>query len=139
MVYLCHDGGTVSSEVLADNVCTNPVRVRRVMARLKKAGLVQTHEGRTDGGYQCPDGWQITLGQIGNALDVRFADYTWRSGDTERSCFISSGMSEYVDGLCGRLDDRCREYLNTVTLRQVEQTLRQQRAKKTAVPHPSEK
>lgn len=40
----------VSSEVLAENICTNPARVRKVMAKLKRAGLVTTREG-LDGGY----------------------------------------------------------------------------------------
>ena len=51
MVFLHHKAETVSSEMLAENICTNPVRIRRVMARLKKAGLVETREGRTQGGY----------------------------------------------------------------------------------------
>lgn len=38
-------GDMVSSEVLAENICTNPARVRKVMAQLKRAGLVETHEG----------------------------------------------------------------------------------------------
>ena len=41
MVFLHHKAETVSSEMLAENICTNPVRIRRVMARLKKAGLVK--------------------------------------------------------------------------------------------------
>ena len=44
-------GQTVASGLLAENICTNPSRVRRVLAKLKKAGLVQTKEGRQDGGY----------------------------------------------------------------------------------------
>lgn len=50
LVYLNHKGETVSSEALAENICTNPARVRKVMAKLKKAGLVATKEG-VDGGY----------------------------------------------------------------------------------------
>ncbi|MEG2329856.1 Rrf2 family transcriptional regulator [Anaerorhabdus sp.] len=40
MVFLHHKKGTISSESLADNICTNPARVRRVMAKLKKAGII---------------------------------------------------------------------------------------------------
>ena len=45
MVFLHHKADTLSSETLAENVCTNPVRIRRVLAKLKKAGLVETREG----------------------------------------------------------------------------------------------
>ena len=47
LVYLNHKGETVSSEALAENICTNPARVRKVMAKLKKAGLVATRRGST--------------------------------------------------------------------------------------------
>lgn len=44
LVYLNHKGETVSSEALAENICTNPARVRKVMAKLKKAGP-RRHQG----------------------------------------------------------------------------------------------
>ena len=49
LVYLYHRGTTVSSEVLAKNICTNPARVRKVMAKLKRGGLVTTREGSEGG------------------------------------------------------------------------------------------
>ena len=52
LVFLNHKGTTYSSEGLAENICTNPARIRKVMAKLKKAGLVETKEG-IDGGYHC--------------------------------------------------------------------------------------
>ena len=55
LVCLSHSGRSLSSEALAENICTNPARVRRVMAGLKKAGMVETREG-LDGGYRlCAD------------------------------------------------------------------------------------
>ena len=60
LVYLYHRGTTVSSEVLAKNICTNPARVRKVMAQLKKAGFVETKEG-TAGGYRfCADAKKLS-------------------------------------------------------------------------------
>ena len=44
LTFLNHKGEIVSSEALAKNICTNPARVRKVMAKLKKAGLVDTKE-----------------------------------------------------------------------------------------------
>ena len=40
----------LSSEELAKNVCTNPVLIRKVMSKLKKAGFVDT-KGGNNGGY----------------------------------------------------------------------------------------
>ena len=42
LIYLDKRGCLLSSEELAANICTNPARVRKVMAKLKKAGLVTT-------------------------------------------------------------------------------------------------
>lgn len=36
LVCLSHRGLSLSSETLAENICTNPARVRRVMAGLKR-------------------------------------------------------------------------------------------------------
>ena len=41
LVYLNHKAKVLSSEELAENICTNPARVRKVMAKLKKAGFVK--------------------------------------------------------------------------------------------------
>ena len=42
LVYLNHMERVLSSEELARNVCTNPVLIRKVMSKLKKAGIVDT-------------------------------------------------------------------------------------------------
>ena len=42
LVCLSHSKRSLSSEALAENICTNPTRVRRVMAGLKKTGMVET-------------------------------------------------------------------------------------------------
>lgn len=54
LVFLNHKAETLNSETLAQNICTNPVRVRRVMARLRKAGLVETRGWRENAGYFFP-------------------------------------------------------------------------------------
>ena len=93
LVCLSHSGRSLSSERLAENICTNPTRVRRVMAWLKKAGMVETREG-LDGGYRlCADPVSLTLRQVAEAVDARFVGCAWRSGDIDRECAICSGMA----------------------------------------------
>ncbi|MFR9191374.1 MAG: RrF2 family transcriptional regulator [Anaerotruncus massiliensis (ex Togo et al. 2019)] len=94
LVYLNHKGETVSSEALAENICTNPARVRKVMAKLKKAGLVATKEG-VDGGYhfiKAPA--EVTLRRIDEAVDVRLVSACWKPGDREKACLVASGMGD---------------------------------------------
>lgn len=123
LVFLYHKGITQRSDELAENICTNPGRVRRVMAQLKKAGLVETREGRFAGGYSYGKTRCITLGEISRALDTRFADAGWRSGDPGKDCRVACGMSGYVDGLYDEMNRRCNEYLDTITVADVEQQL----------------
>lgn len=125
MIFLYHkgEGNTISSEALAENICTNPARVRRIMAKMKKAELVLTKEGRTAGGYSYPPNRHITLGDISAALGVSFANFNWRSGDKEKACLISSGMSDYIDKLQGELNRQCHNYLATVSIDQAEKEL----------------
>ena len=50
LVYLNHKRKRESSESIAENVCTNPARIRKVMAQLRRAGLVEAREG-AEGGF----------------------------------------------------------------------------------------
>ena len=123
LVYLHHKDCLLSSEALAENICTNPARVRKVMAALRRAGLVDSREGNV-GGYRFsgnPD--RITLGQVAKALDIRFVDAAWRSGDSDMECLVASGMADVMDGLYAELDELCRERLQHVTVGDVERKI----------------
>ena len=80
LVYLSVKGCTLSSDALADNICTNAARVRKVMARLKKAGLVGAREG-SEGGF-CPQvpPAELTLDRVAAAVDTAFVESGWHSG-----------------------------------------------------------
>lgn len=122
MVFLHHKGTTLRSEELAENVCTNAGRIRRVMAQLKKAGLVDTREGRFSGGYSYEKTRHVTLGDIGRALDVKYVDVGWHSGGAEMKCKIASGMAGYMDELYQALNQKCFAHLDTITVAEVEHT-----------------
>ena len=116
MVFLHHKGDMVSSEVLAENICTNPARVRKVMAQLKRAGLVATKEG-IDGGYLLRgDAAAVTLRTVADAVGAKFVASSWRSGDADMECLVASGMADIMDGLFARLDALCREELERTSI-----------------------
>ena len=116
LVYLNHKAKVLSSEELAENICTNPARVRKVMAKLKKAGFVKTKEG-SEGGYlfdQYAD--RVTLDQIAQALEIRFVDTAWKSGDTDMKCLVASGMAGLMDEIFDDLNEQCRKRLKEITI-----------------------
>lgn len=123
MVFLYHKAATLRSEDLAVNICTNPGRVRRVMARLKKAGLVETKEGRFGSGYTCDREKPVTLAAISRALNTMYADFGWKSGSEDMECKVASGMAGYMDEICEELNRACNEYLDTITIADVERKL----------------
>lgn len=123
LVYLNHKGETVSSEALAENICTNPARVRKVMAKLKKAGLVATKEG-VDGGYhfiKAPV--EVTLRRIDEAVDVRLVSACWKPGDREKACLVASGMGDIMDDIYSDLDELCRRRLGEITIADIDRKI----------------
>ena len=116
LVCLAHSGKVLSSEELAENICTNPARVRKVMAKLKKAGFVKTKEG-SEGGYLFDqDADRVTLDQIAQALEIRFVDTAWKSGDTDMKCLVASGMAGLMDEIFDDLNEQCRKRLKEITI-----------------------
>ena len=95
-------------------------RVRKILASLKKAGLVSTKEG-LDGGYQfSADASKVNLCMIADALGVAFVSSSWKSGNLEKNCLIASGMAGLLDGLYQQLDQKCREELKHITIADLE-------------------
>ena len=123
LVCLSHSGRSLSSEALAENICTNPTRVRRVVAGLKKAGMVETREG-LDGGYRLTaDPASLSLRQVAEAVNTRFVDCVWHSGDIDRDCAICSGMAGVMDALYRQMDEQCAAYLEQITITDIETQL----------------
>ena len=111
----------VSSDVLAENICTNPARVRKVLAKLKNAGLLLTKEGRIGGGYAlAPNAEKTTLCTVLDALGGTVVNATWHSGDSDLPCLIASGMAGVMDGIYAGMNTASRDYLDTITIKQIE-------------------
>ncbi len=117
LVYLNHRACMLNSEELAQNICTNPARVRKVLSRLKKAGLLGAKEGCTGSGYQfILDPARVSLAQIADALEVRFVDAAWHSGDSDLPCLVASGMAGLMDGIFDDLNERCHKRLEEISI-----------------------
>ena len=123
LVYLNHKGSVVSSEGLADNICTNAARVRKVMAPLKRAGLVEGREGSVGGYSFAGKAEETDLARVADALGTRFVDASWRSGDHDKECLVAGGMSDIMDGIFDDLDGLCRERLAHVTVASIDRLI----------------
>ena len=126
LVYLHKCGAVKDSEALAKNVCTNPARVRKVMAKLKQANLVEARPG-AEGGYRFSmNPVDVSLRRIAEALDEKPVAACWRSGDPENDCMVSSGMAKAMDGVYEELNRVCLNRLSDISLADVESHLSSQ-------------
>lgn len=123
LVYLNHRCATLSSKELAENICTNPARVRKVMSLLKKDGLVSTREGGAGGYTFVLNPASVTLQRVADAVHANFVSTVWRSGDTDMECLVASGMANIMDGIYGNLDALCRAQLSNVTIQDIDQKI----------------
>jgi len=120
LVVLNHKNTTVSSEALSKNVCTHPARLRRVLAKLKKTGLVESREG-TEGGYSFSgDPADVNLRHVAEALEVRLVSSSWRSGSADMDCLISSGMADIMDDIYAQMNGICLAKLEGTTIADID-------------------
>lgn len=123
VVYLNQRQITTSSEELACNVCTNPARIRKVMSKLKKAGIIETKEGLEGGYHLVKEPSDINLKQICDALDVSFVSSSWKSGDENLPCMVASGMSGVMDEMYAELNELCRSRMEQITIKDIQEQL----------------
>lgn len=123
LVYLNHMEKVLSSEELAQNVCTNPVLIRKVMSKLKKAGFVDTKSGNNGGYIFIANADKLTLEQVAEAIDAKFVGSPWRSGDMDKECLIASGMGEVMQNIYQQLDERCKKSLGGITVADIDRKI----------------
>lgn len=120
LVYLSHKNETLSSELLAENICTNPARVRKVMSKLKRKGLVDTREGIRGGYHIGRPSKEISLKEVNDALQEPLIKASWKSGDPDMECMVASGMAGIMDAIYGELNTLCLLHLNKISIADIE-------------------
>ncbi|WP_166244726.1 Rrf2 family transcriptional regulator [Paenibacillus turpanensis] len=125
LVFLTYiPGQMATSETIAENVCTHPARIRKVMSCLRKNGFVKTKEG-IGGGYilDCnPD--EVTLGQVYRAVSCGTLKPGWCSGDSEQACMISSNIKHVMDEVFLDAETQLETYLNGHTVSSILQRIK---------------
>lgn len=120
LVYLAYlPDHMASSESIAANVSTNPVRIRKMMSCLHKKGFVKTKEG-IGGGYilNC-DPQKINLGQIYHAVSHGSIKPNWSTGDPEQKCPVSSNTQFVMDQILNEAEIYFEQYLEKITISSV--------------------
>lgn len=123
LVYLYHKNMILASDALAENICTNPARIRKIMAKMKRAGFVDTKEGINGGYFLMREANKITLKDICAALETDIIKAGWSSGDPEMECLVASGMSNVMGNIYSKLNKQCLDTLETITIKDINDQL----------------
>lgn len=114
---------TISSTQLADNICTNPARIRKIMKYLTLSSLVKVKQGAR-GGYTVDNPHTcIALSSIANALQEPLITAHWQSGDINKCCYISSGMGKIMNSIYNRMEICCKIHLQDIDISELEKSL----------------
>jgi len=108
-----------SSEAIADNVSTNPARIRKVMSCLRKGGYVATREG-AGGGYRLIlEPAMINLSDVYRLLAQGSVIPSWCSGNPDMDCVVGSHMREVMDGIFCKAEKQLEAYFAGITVAEV--------------------
>ncbi|OWR31836.1 transcriptional regulator [Saccharibacillus sp. O23] len=120
LVYLAHKPGqTANSEELAQNVDTNPARVRKTMGCLRTQGWIGTREGNGGGYFLEAEPGSIRLSDVYLASCCGGLRPKKSTGRSESECEISSGISGAMDHYFSEAERRYLDYFDGVTVQDV--------------------
>lgn len=103
---------------IAGSVNTNAVFLRRVLARLVKAGIIETREGR-DGGYRlAKPANQITLAEVYKAMELENA-LAPSPAEPNPACPVGAGISLAFDEIALEVEKSIIQTLEKYTVEQI--------------------
>ena len=109
-----------TSSNIAEHAGTNPVVVRRVLGKLREAGLVMSEKGPSGGWRLARDPCQITLADIYLALGESLV--AAEVPDDAPSCSIENALHRRIANIMNTLEQNLIECLATTTIAEVQGT-----------------
>jgi len=110
-----------SSRYLAGSVATNPVVIRRLLAQLARAGLVESAHGATGGFRLARPAARITLHAAYRAVEEGGFFALPEKGSAK--CPVACRMKEVLDGVFARVESKVVPELKRATLADVARRL----------------
>jgi len=111
-------GQDTTSAHLAMSVNTSPSFVRRVLARLSKAGLVETATGKAGRCWLAKDANEICLLDIYQAVDAPKA-FSIHHYTEQKSCPVSCHIKAALDKALGKTQKAMEASLSGISLAQI--------------------
>jgi Rrf2 family protein len=110
-----HGRDLVASEDIAKSVNTNPTVIRNLMRLLKKAGLIESKEGKGGGVCLAKDPRNIRLSSIYEAVEM---PDIFRENDKpiDPACPVSCAMKRLIKPVYAEADSAIRKVLHRKSL-----------------------
>ncbi|MGL9729979.1 Rrf2 family transcriptional regulator [Enterococcus sp. DIV0756] len=113
-IEICKGTDTLSSEMIARSVETNPANVRKIMSQLKKAGLILTQIGKPNPTLaKSPD--EITLLEIYKSIEGN-TNLIQIDPKTNPNCIVGANIQEVLSEKYTELQKKVEEEMNEITL-----------------------
>jgi Rrf2 family protein len=108
----------VTSGHLAESVNTSPSFVRRTLAKLSKAGLVETVTGKAGACWLARDAKHISLLDIYRAVDAPKA-FAIHDYSEQRTCFVSCHIKTALEKALAKTQKAMEDSLAEISLAQI--------------------
>lgn len=116
--HMAADDSLRTSSDIAEHAGTNPVVVRRVLGKLREAGLVTSEKGPSGGWRLARDPQQITLADIYVALGERLVAEDM--SDDAVSCSIENALHHRVANIMNTIEQNLIERLSNTTIAEIQ-------------------
>ncbi len=113
----------VTSGHLAESVNTSPSFVRRTLAKLSKAGLVETTTGKAGACWLAKDAKNISLLDIYRSVDAPKV-FTIHDYSEQKTCFVSCHIKTALEKALAKTQKAMEASLAEISLTQIVPTLR---------------
>lgn len=109
-----------TSADIADHAGTNPVVVRRVLGKLREAGLLASEKGHAGGWRLARKPQDITLADVYLALDERLVATDGMNGSS--TCSVEHALQERVSGVLEEIEQSLVQRLAETSISEVRGT-----------------
>ncbi|MBC1817854.1 Rrf2 family transcriptional regulator [Listeria welshimeri] len=114
---------SITSDTIAASVNTNPVVIRRIMSKLKKAGLIQSSPG-ISGTYLLKNATEITLYDIYQAVEVTDNLFDIHKNPNP-NCEVGANIQETLDTVFIHAQQKMEADLKRTKLSQITADIKQ--------------
>ena len=111
-------GQDLTSTMLATSINTSPSFVRRILAKLSKAGLVETATGKAGACWLARDAKNISLLDIYEAVDAPKA-FSIHGYTEQKGCPVSCHIKAALDKALAKTQQAMETSLKAITLEKI--------------------